>query len=130
MKSLKQYLTEDIIDDFENDENYEEYDDTPTSKDALDIALVMDMKLYSDQDPDFCDRKVAIANTFRKELKELEITTERIEKSKIFDFYIKHLKIMYKQNVSENANLNIASENELRRLISADLVLLIRNIPF
>jgi len=129
MKSLKQYLTEDIIDDFENDENYEEYD-TPVSKDALDIALVMDMKLYSDQDPNFCDRKAAIANTFRKELKELEITTERIEKSKIFDFYIKHLKIMYKQNVSENANLNVASENELRRLIAADLVLLIRNIPF
>lgn len=127
MKSLKQYLTEDAIDDFELGQ---EDDYVTVSKDPLDIALVMDMKLYSDQNEDFKDRKVAIADVFRNKLEELEVTTERIEKSKIFNYYIMHLKEAYKKNVDENASLNIASENELRRLISGDLVLLIKKVPF
>lgn len=128
MRSLKDYLLEDAIDDFEG--NGLECDYETNSREPLNIALVMDMKLYSDQDDDFLNRKSAIAKTFREKLSELEVTTERIEKSKIFDFYIKHLKKAYKENVDEDANLNIASENELRRLISSDLVLLIRDIPF
>ena len=128
MRSLKDYLLEDAIDDFEGNGPISDYE--TNTREPLDIALVMDMKLYSDQDDDFLKRKSAIAKTFREKLSELEVTTERIEKSKIFDFYIKHLKKAYKENVDEDANLNIASENELRRLISSDLVLLIRDIPF
>ena len=128
MRSLKDYLLEDAIDDFEGNGPTSDYE--TNTREPLDIALVMDMKLYSDQDDDFLNRKSAIAKTFREKLSELEVTTERIEKSKIFDFYIKHLKKAYKKNVDEDANLNIASENELRRLISSDLVLLIRDIPF
>lgn len=127
MKSLQQYLVEDIIDDFEN--GYEN-DYCRQNKESIDIALVMDIKLYSDKDDNFLDRKKAIANTFRQELNELEVTTERIEKSKIFDFYIRHLIEAYKNNIDEDSCLNVSSENELRRLISADLVLMIKEIPF
>lgn len=129
MKSLKEYLLEDVIDDFEGN-TYIDSDYCDNCKEQIDIALVMDMKLYSDQDRNFNERKNAIAGVFRQKLKDTEITTERIEKSKIFDFYIKHLKEAYKQCVNENAQLNVSSENELRRLISGDLVLLIKNIPF
>lgn len=138
MKDLKEYILEGI----EEDDNYENYDDNfddfegvtspnpldyNTLKEKINLALVGDIKMYSDDDPDFRDRKNAIGFSFQSKLPLPEINVERIEKTKIFDFYIKHLLEAYKKNIDENIKINVSSENELRHQLATDILLIIKN---
>ena len=50
------------------------------------------------------------------------ISAERISSTLVFDIFIKHLMQQYKKNVNENAVYNIATENELRRILANEFV--------
>lgn len=125
MRNLKDYLLEGI------EELEEEPIQNPLDynmlKEKVNLALVGDLKMYSDDDEDFSERKETIAKVFKQKLSETEINVDRIKKTKVFQFYIMHLLEAYKKNVDENMTLNVSSENELRHQLATDIILLIKN---
>lgn len=130
MKKLKEFVIESEDDDIEDrldamigdtEEKVEQPEDQ-----ALNIGLVSDTVLYSRQDADFVNRRDSIIEAFRRLLKYQEITSDRIASTLIFDIYIKHLMQQYKKNVNEDVVYNIASENELRRILANEFNIKIR----
>ena len=92
------------------------------------IQLVGELRLYSETSEIFKTRKRKIAQVFKSKLKDEEVTANRIKFTKIFDYYINHLIHEYKKNVDENLKLNVSSKDELKRQLSSDIVMLIRNM--
>ena len=84
--------------------------------------------LYSETSEIFKERKRKIASVFKSKLKDEEVTVNRVKFTKIFDYYINHLIHEYKKNVDENCKLNVSSKDELKRQLSSDIVMLIRNM--
>jgi len=125
MKSLKEYIIKETecCDDEDSQINPLDYGEL---KERVDLALVGDIKIYSDSG-DFFERKENIANAFKQKLSIAETTTDYISKTKIFNYYIIHLVDSYKKNIDEDIVLNVSSENELRHQIATDIVLLIKN---
>ena len=102
-----------------------EENDVQPQDNSLNIGLVSDTILYSKQDGDFIDRTESILDAFARIMKGLEIqliSAERISSTLVFDIFIKHLMQQYKKNVNENAVYNIATENELRRILANEFV--------
>lgn len=93
---------------------------------GVDINLVGEIRLYSETNKTFYDRKRAIANVFTQKLKSEEVNANRIKFTKIFEYYISHLIQEYRKNIDENCKLNLSTKEELKRQISDDFVLLIR----
>lgn len=129
MKKLKEFVTESEDDDIESrldamlgDEEVEEQPENT----ALNIGLVSDTILYSRQDQDFIDRRDSIIEAFSRLLKFQEITSDRIASTLIFDIFVKHLMQQYKKNVNENAIYNIATENEIKRILANEFNLKLR----
>lgn len=90
------------------------------------LKLVGELRLYSETSNIFNERKRKIANKFKSILKDEEVTANRIKFTKIFDFYINHLIDYYKKNVS-NVTVNVTTKEELKRQLSSDIVMIIRN---
>lgn len=130
MKHILDFVKESEDDDIEDrldamiGDDPEENDEQPKD-DSLNIGLVSDTILYSRHDTDFVDRAESILDAFARLMKGQEIqliSAERLSSTLVFDIYIKHLMQQYKKNVNENAVYNIATENELRRIIANEFV--------
>lgn len=133
MKDLREYLIESSEDDdiearldamIDDEEEEPEYD-----RDGLNIALVSDAVLYSRQSIDFRERLEHIAEAFKKRLSFSEVTSDKIASTIIFDIYVKHLMQQYKKHIDENVVFNIATENELKRILANEVNLKIKNVP-
>lgn len=129
MKKLKEFVIESEDDDIESrldamlgDEEVEELPENT----ALNIGLVSDTILYSRQDQDFIDRRDSIIEAFSRLLKPQEITSDRIASTLIFDIFVKHLMQQYKKNVNENVIYNIATENEIKRILANEFNIKLR----
>lgn len=129
MKKLKEFVIESEDDDIESrldamlgDEEVEEQPENT----ALNIGLVSDTILYSRQDQDFIDRRDSIIEAFSRLLKFQEITSDRIASTLIFDIFVKHLMQQYKKNVNENVIYNIATENEIKRILANEFNIKLR----
>lgn len=129
MKKLKEFVIESENDDIESrldamlgDEEVEEQPENT----ALNIGLVSDTILYSRQDQDFIDRRDSIIEAFSRLLKFQEITSDRIASTLIFDIFVKHLMQQYKKNVNENVIYNIATENEIKRILANEFNIKLR----
>jgi hypothetical protein len=125
MKRLKDYILEDIDDEFDPEPTVNPLDYNEL-KEKVNLALVGDIKMYT-EDGDFRERKEAIANSFKQKLSITEVNVDRIKKTKIFEYYIMHLLQAYKKNIDENMKLNVSSENELRHQLATDIILLIKD---
>ena len=102
----------------------EENDEQPKD-DSLNIGLVSDTILYSKQDGDFIDRTESILDAFARILKYQDfqsISADKISSTLVFDIYVKHLMQQYKKNVNENAIYNVATENEIRRILANEFI--------
>ena len=107
-------------------------DDEDTNKDdilpgGVDEPLVGELRLYSETNDLYKERKRVIANKFKSLLKDNEINANRVRFTKVFDYYINHLIDDYKKNIDNNFKINVSSKKELYRQLSDDLVLLIRD---
>ena len=131
MKRLREYLLEGaeedddiearldaMIDDDEPEQNLE--------KDGMNIALVSDTVLYARQSDDFRERMDHIVDAFKERLSFSEITSDRIACTLIFDIYVKHLMQQYVKNIDEKAIFNIATENEIKRILANEVNLKIK----
>lgn len=130
MKHILDIVKESEDDDIEDrldamiGDDPEETDEQPKD-DSLNIGLVSDTILYSKQDSDFVDRTESILDAFARILKHQDfqsISADKISSTLVFDIYIKHLMQQYKKNVNENAIYNIATENEIRRILANEFI--------
>ena len=130
MKHILDIVKESEDDDIEDrldamiGDDPEENDEQPKD-DSLNIGLVSDTILYSKQDSDFVDRTESILDAFARILKYQDfqsISADKISSTLVFDIYIKHLMQQYKKNVNENAIYNIATENEIRRILANEFI--------
>lgn len=132
MKNIKHYILESAEDDDIESRldamigNDEEQDNSEYEKDGLNIALVSDTILYSRQSDIFKERMDHIVDAFKNKLSFSEITSERIACTIVFDIYAKHLMQQYKKNINEQAIFNIATENEIKRILSNEINLKIK----
>lgn len=90
------------------------------------LSLVGELRLYSETSLVFNERKRVIAKKFKKILKDEELNANRVMKTKIFMYYIKHLIHEYIKSTDINVKVNISTKQELSRQLAADLVMLIR----
>lgn len=111
---------------YHNDEDDDNDIETGEKFDA-NLCLVSDIHLYSEQSPMFNERKRKIVEVFKKILKDSEYVATRIQNTKIFEYYINHLITYYKKNINNDANLNLATKDELSRQVAADFVMILRN---
>lgn len=93
---------------------------------GTDLALVGELRLYSETSLVFNERKRVIAKKFKSILKDEELNANRVMKTKIFSYYIKHLIHEYKKSTDINIKVNLSTKQELSRQLAADLVMLIR----
>lgn len=132
MKSIRDYILENNEDDDLEDRldamlGDDDDDDTQQiEKDGLNIGLVSDTILYSRQSDDFSERMEAIVEAFKKHFSFPDITSDKIASTIIFDVYVKHLMQQYVKNVDEKAVYNIATENEIRRILANEVNLKIK----
>lgn len=115
---------------FKNGLPGDEVDDNDTEtggKFDANLRLVSDIHLYSEQSTLFSDRKRKIVKVFKNILKDSEYVATRIQKTKIFEYYINHLITYYKKNINQDINVNLATKDELSRQIAADFVMILRN---
>lgn len=145
MKSLKDYFFEDedkfvsieynttTQDDVQlagsvNDENTESEEINPDDQipKGTDLSIVGELRLYSETSLVFNERKRKIAKKFKSILKDEELNANRVMKTKIFAYYIKHLIHEYKKSTDINIKVNLSTKQELSRQLAADLVMLIR----
>lgn len=119
-------LADPVYKGFADDEDDDNDRETGGKFDA-NLRLVAELHLYSEESTLFSDRKRKIVEVFKKMLKESEYVATRIQKTKIFEYYISHLITYYKKNVNENINVNLATRDELSRQIAADFVMILRD---
>ena len=119
-------LADPVYKGFVDDEDDDNDRETGGKFDA-NLRLVAELHLYSEESTLFSDRKRKIVEVFKKMLKESEYVATRIQKTKIFEYYINHLITYYKKNVNENINVNLATRDELSRQIAADFVMILRD---
>lgn len=105
----------------------EETDVETGGKFDANLRLVSDIHLYSEESPLFNERKRKIVEVFKKILKDSEYVATRIQKTKIFDYYVNHLITYYKKNINQDVNLNLATKDELSRQLAADFVMILRD---
>lgn len=111
-----------------NNDEEEETDPDDILPGGTDLALVGELRLFSETSQLFLQRKRKIAKTFKSKLKDEEVNANRIKNTKIFDYYIKHLIEDYQKNVDHNVKLNVSSKNELKRQLASDMVMIIKNM--
>lgn len=132
MKRLVDIVREDEDDDLEarlDNMLGDEVEEQQPDRDGCDIALVSDTVLYSRQNEVFYERSEAIVEAFKRLLAPSEISSDRISSTLVFDIYAKHLMQQYKKNINENAVYNIATENELKRILANDINLKLKGYP-
>lgn len=98
----------------------------PNSDSAADVALVGEIRLYSETSKIFYDRKRKIAEVFKSKLNSDEVNANRIKYTKIFEYFVNHLIIEYKKEYDKDLKVNLSTKNELIRQLGDDFVLLIR----
>lgn len=137
MKKLSTYLfennliNEDTLDDWLKSVETSDYDtENDSTRESINFALLGDIRTYAEADIDFVDRKIAIVKAFKIKLLEAQKTVEYIEKTKIFNYFIIHLIKAYKENVDEEAKVNVSTENELRHTIATEMLLMVKDVPF
>lgn len=105
-------------------EELENSDDRMPS--GTNLSLVGELRLYSETSLVFNERKRKIAKKFKNILKDEELNANRVMKTKIFSYYIKHLIHEYVKSTDINVKVNVSTKQELSRQLAADLVMLIR----
>ena len=108
------------------DDDDDDYEKETGGKFDANLRLASELHLYSEQSPMFSDRKRKIVDVFKKMLDESEYVATRIQKTKIFEYYINHLITYYKKNVNEKVVVNLATKDEVSRQIAADFVMILR----
>lgn len=138
MKSLKRLLEEaglydtvSIVNDINNStqvQNNEEEHDVEPIPGGIDISLAGELKYYSEADHIFKDRKQAISDYYKNEIKyDMVWTAEYISKTIIFKKYVDDLIKFYKENIDPECKLNISTYDELSRQLADDIILLSKN---
>lgn len=136
MKSLKQLLEDaglydqtSIINDINNSSN--EQDDETTSEPipgGIDISLAGEIKYYSEANHIFKDRKIAISDYYKNEIKyDMVWTADYICKTKIFKLYVDDLIKFYKEDIDPECRMNLSTYDELCRQLADDIILLSKN---
>ena len=95
---------------------------------GIDSKIVGELRLYSETSSIFNERKRKIAEAFKSRLSEPEINANRIKFTKIFEYYINHLISYYRKNVDNSFKINVSTKEELKRQISSDIIMLIKNM--
>ena len=138
MKSLKRLLEEaglydtvSIVNDI-NNSNKEQFDDEQQTSEhipgGIDISLAGELKYYSEANHIFKDRKQAISDYYKNELKhDMVWSAEYISKTIIFKKYVDDLIKFYQEDIDPECKLNISTYDELSRQLADDIILLSKN---
>lgn len=138
MKPLKDYI-------LENDKyleiylrnNPQEFDSTNAEDEVpqnlpggVDVALVGEIKVYSESSELLSKRKKAVSDWYKKNnRRDFEYNAEYLAKTPVMKLYIDTLIKYYKENVDEHVKLNPSSYDELGRQLSNDIILQIHDTP-
>jgi len=138
MRSIKQLLEEaglydqvSIVNDI-NNSNQEQHDDEQHDAEpipgGIDIALAGELKYYSEANHIFKDRKIAISDYYKNEVKyDMVWSAEYISKTIIFKKYVDDLIKFYQEDIDPECKLNISTYDELCRQLADDIILLSKN---
>ena len=127
MKSLKRVLEEAGI-----WTNIAPQTDEPPTQDpipgGIDIALAGEIKYYSEANHIFKDRKIAISDYYKNEIKyDMAWTADYICKTPIFKMYVDDLVKFYKEDIDPECKMNLSTYDELCRQLADDIILLSKN---
>ena len=106
--------------------------DEPPTQDpipgGIDIALAGEIKYYSEANHIFKDRKIAISDYYKNEIKyDMVWTADYICKTPIFKMYVDDLIKFYTEDIDPECKLNLSTYDELCRQLADDIILLSKN---